>query len=101
QVSAASAQIAAARTQAKGAEATLKSAQAQVEQAQIVLGYTRVAAPEDGTIANLNVAVGNAVAPGTILLAIVPFDIWVTANFKETQLDLMRTGQRVDLKVDA
>jgi membrane fusion protein (multidrug efflux system) len=47
------------------------------------------------------VAVGNAVAPGSELLALVPFNVWVTANFKETQLGLMRAGQPVDIKVDA
>jgi membrane fusion protein (multidrug efflux system) len=101
QIRAAAAQLAAARTQVTGAEAALKSAQAQVEQAQITLGYTHVAASEDGTVANESVAVGNAVAPGTELLAIVPFTVWVSANFKETQLDLMRPGQKVDLKLDA
>ena len=101
QIGAASAQVRAAQTAVMGAEAALKSAQSQVQQAQINLGYTRVLAPEDGTVADLNAAVGNAVAPGSELLALVPFTVWVTANFKETQLALMRSGQPVDIKVDA
>jgi membrane fusion protein (multidrug efflux system) len=101
QVRAAAAQVDAARTQVAGAEAAVKTAQAQVRQAQISLGYTRVVAPIDGTIANESVAAGNTVSPGTEMLAIVPFDVWVTANFKETQLDLMKPGQQVDIKVDA
>jgi len=101
QIGAAAAQVKAAETAVTGAEAALKSAQSQVQQAQINLGYTRVQAPEDGTVANLNVAVGNAVAPGSEMLAVVPFNVWVTANFKETQLRLMKPGQPVDIKVDA
>jgi len=101
QINAATAQVDAARTQVAGAEAALKTMRAQLQQAQISLGYTRVVASEDGTIANQNVAVGNTVSPGTEMLAIVPFDVWVTANFKETQLDLMKPGQQVDIKVDA
>jgi membrane fusion protein (multidrug efflux system) len=101
QIGAAAAQVKAAETAVTGAEAALKSAQSQVQQAQINLGYTRVLAPEDGTVADLSVAVGNAVAPGSEMLALVPFNVWVTANFKETQLRLMRPGQPVDIKVDA
>jgi membrane fusion protein (multidrug efflux system) len=101
QINAATAQIDAARTQVAGAAAALTVVQAQLQQAQIALGYTRVVAPEDGTIANRNIAVGDTVSPGTQMFAIVPFDVWVTANFKETQLGLMTPGQQVDIKVDA
>ncbi|HEY7930484.1 MAG TPA: HlyD family secretion protein [Steroidobacteraceae bacterium] len=101
QIGAAAAQVRAAETAVTGAQAALKNVQSQVQQAQINLGYTRVLAPEDGTVADLNVAVGNAVAPGSEMLAVVPFTLWVTANFKETQLALMRPGQPVDIKVDA
>jgi membrane fusion protein, multidrug efflux system len=101
QIGAAAAQVDATRTQVAGAEAALQTVQAQVRQAQISLGYTRIVAPEDGTIANRSVAVGNTVSPGTEMLAIVPFNVWVTANFKETQLDRMKPGQQVDINVDA
>jgi len=101
QVAGAEAQVRAARTAVLGAEAQLKSAEAQLEQAQINLGYTKIVAPEDGTIAQLSVAVGDYVSPGTQMLAIVPNRIWVTANFKETDLDLMRPGQKVDIEIDA
>jgi membrane fusion protein (multidrug efflux system) len=101
QAAGAEAQLKAAKTQVQGAQAQLKAAQAQLEQAQINLGYTRIVAPEDGTIAQLNVAAGDYVSPGTQMLAIVPFRIWVTANFKEGDLDLMRPGQKVDIEIDA
>jgi membrane fusion protein, multidrug efflux system len=97
----AAAQVKAAETQVQVALAQVKTAQAQLEQARINLGYTHIVAPEDGTIAQLTVAVGNYVSPGTQMLAIVPFKIWVTANFKENQLDLMRPGQKVDIEIDA
>jgi membrane fusion protein, multidrug efflux system len=101
QAGGASAQVKSAETQVQVAQAQLKAAEAQFEQAQINLGYTRIVAPEDGTIAQLTVAVGNYVSPGTQMLAIVPFKIWVTANFKENQLELMRPGQKVDIEIDA
>jgi membrane fusion protein (multidrug efflux system) len=101
QAAGAAAQVKAVGTQVQVAQAQLKTAEAQLEQAQINLGYTRIVAPEDGTIAQLTVAVGNYVSPGTQMLAIVPFRIWVTANFKETQLELMRPGQKVDIEIDA
>ena len=101
QATGAAAQIKAAETQIEAAQAQVKTAQAQLEQARINLGYTGIVAPEDGTVAQLTVAVGNYVSPGTQMLAIVPFRIWVTANFKENQLDLMRAGQKVDLEIDA
>jgi len=101
QVEAAQKQVTAAQSQVTGAQAQLLSAQAQLAQARLNLGYTRVDAPIDGTIAQQSVAVGNYVQPGQQLLAIVPLTIWVTANFKETQLTLMRPGQQVDLEIYA
>jgi membrane fusion protein (multidrug efflux system) len=101
QATGAAAQVKGAETQVEAAQAQVKAAAAQLEQAEINLGYTRIVAPEDGTIAQLTVAVGNYVSPGTQMLAIVPFKIWVTANFKENQLDLMRPGQKVDIEIDA
>jgi len=101
QAAGALAQIKAAKTQVQGASAQLKTAEAQLKQAQINLGYTRIVSSVDGTIAQLSVAVGNYVSPGTQMLAIVPFRVWVTANFKESQLDLVRPGQKVDIRIDA
>ncbi len=91
----------AARAQIAGSRAQIKVDQAQIAAAQLNLGYTHIASPVDGTIAQRTVAMGNYVSPGQELLAIVPLKIWVTANFKETQLALMRVGQHVRIEVDA
>ena len=78
-----------------------KSKQA-VEQAQLNLNYTRIMAPVDGLIAKRSAQVGEYVTAGQQLLAVVPLDgIWVTANFKETQLKNVRPGEPVDIFVDA
>jgi membrane fusion protein (multidrug efflux system) len=101
QAKASQAQVDVAKAQLAGAQGQLKTVQAQFEQARLNLGYTRVIAPVAGTIARQSVAAGNYVQPGQEMLAIVPFDIWITANFKETQLALMRPGQKVDIEIDA
>ena len=73
-----------------------------LEQAQLNLSYTRIVSPVDGLIAKRSVQVGQYVAPGQQLLAIIPLeDIWVTANFKETQLKNVRPGEPVQIFVDA
>ena len=73
-----------------------------LEQAQLNLSYTRIVAPVDGLIAKRSVQVGQYVAPGQQLLAVIPLeDIWVTANFKETQLKNVRPGEPVQIFVDA
>ncbi len=94
-------QVKASRTQVTSGEDQERAAQSQLNEANINFGYARIAAPLAGHVAQKTVAVGNYVEPGTQLMAIVPLKIWVTANFKETQLDLMRAGQKVTLKVDA
>jgi membrane fusion protein (multidrug efflux system) len=96
-----SAQTAMARTQVSSSLEQLHAAQAQLQSAGITLGYTSVVAPVTGYVADRTVAVGDYVAPGTQMLAIIPLTLWVTANFKETQLPLMRPGQAVSIKVDA
>jgi membrane fusion protein (multidrug efflux system) len=101
QAKGASAQRGAAEAQVAGAQAQIKALQAQVEQARISVGYTRVTAPVAGHIAQRNAAPGNYISPGEQAMAIVPLQIWVTANFKETQLALMRLGQSVNITVDA
>ena len=95
------AQIAASRTQVAGGRAQVNAAQAGLNAANINLGYNRIVAPLAGHVAQKTVAVGNYVQPGTQMMAIVPLRIWVTANFKETQLAHMRVGQHVDVRVDA
>ena len=95
------AQIAASRTQVAAGHAQVNAAQAELNAADINLGYNRIVAPLAGHIAQKTVAVGNYVQPGTQMMALVPLKIWVTANFKETQLAHMRVGQHVNVHVDA
>ena len=95
------AQLAVSAAQVNAAEASVKSAAAQVAQARLNLGYSKVTAAEAGRVARKNVAVGDYVQVGQNLMAMVPDRVWITANFKETQLDLMRVGQPVDIRVDA
>jgi membrane fusion protein (multidrug efflux system) len=94
-------QVKAAQTQVTSGEDQVRAADAQLRAAQINLGYAGVVAPVAGHVTQKTVAAGNYVQPGTQMMAIVPLDIWITANFKETQLDLMRPGQGVDVTVDA
>jgi membrane fusion protein (multidrug efflux system) len=91
----------AARAQINGALAQIKVDKAQIAAAQLTLGYTHIVSPVDGTIAQRTVATGNYVSPGQEMMAIVPLRIWVTANFKETQLQYMRIGQPVTIDVDS
>jgi membrane fusion protein (multidrug efflux system) len=90
-----------ARAQINGALAQIKVDKAQIAAAQLTLGYTHIVSPTDGTIAQRTVATGNYVSPGQEMMAIVPLRIWVTANFKETQLQYMRIGQPVTVDVDS
>ena len=107
-VSAASATVEAQRqrvavlaTQREAAVAALAQARAARDLAQIDLDHTVVHAPVDGVIGNRQVRVGRLVAPGAALLDIVPVnDVWVVANFKETQIEHIRPGQRARITVD-
>ncbi len=84
------------------AKARVKQAQAALEDAQLNFGYTKIVAPIDGKVSRRTATVGQQVAAGTPLMQIVPDnDIWVTANFKETQLKDVRVGQPVEVEVDA
>jgi membrane fusion protein (multidrug efflux system) len=75
---------------------------AQVAQAELNLSYTVIRSPVTGIIGKKTVEIGQNVNIGQELVQVVPLDdIWVTANFKETQLARMRPGQRVEIKVDA
>ena len=95
------AQTAVAASQIAAAQANLDSAAAQVEQARLNLSYTKIATVEAGHVARKNVSPGDYVQIGQNLMALVPVRIWITANFKETQLDHMYAGQPVDIQVDA
>ena len=101
QVASADAQIAVAREQVNAAIAVVAAKRAQVAQANVTLGNLRLVAPVSGQVVNRQVNTGSYVAPGAQLMAIVPDDLWITANFKETQLKDMRIGQEVWIKVDA
>lgn len=93
--------IAVLTTQREAAVAAVAQAQAARDLAQIDLDSTIVRAPVGGIVGNRQVRVGRLVAPGVALLDIVPIDdVWVVANFKETQLEQIRTGQHVRITVD-
>jgi membrane fusion protein (multidrug efflux system) len=94
-------QVEALNAQRNSAVASLAQAQAQRDQAELNLSYTIVTAAQPGRVVNLGAATGQFAQPGTNLTMFVPDDIWVTANFKETQLDRMRPGDSVKLKIDA
>jgi membrane fusion protein (multidrug efflux system) len=72
-----------------------------LEQAQVNLGRTEITAPVAGYVTQLTAAKGQYAAAGQALLMFVPRDVWITANFKETQLAALRPGQPVDIAVDA
>jgi membrane fusion protein, multidrug efflux system len=79
----------------------IKQAAAQLAQAELNLSYTVIRAPQDGWITKRNIEVGNYLQPGASIFSIVTPEVWVTANFKESQLNRMRPGQKVDIAVDA
>jgi len=95
-------QIRIQQSRAVAAAAAAQKSKTAVEQAQLNLSYTRIVAPVDGVVAKRSAQPGQYVAPGQQLMAIVPLDdIWVTANFKETQLRNMHPGNPVEIHVDA
>ncbi len=94
-------QIDQARTQVGQLSGQVGQAQARLDQADLNLSWTVVTAPQDGWITKRNVEVGTYVTPGQQIFSIVSPDIWVTANFKENQLNLMRPGQPAEISVDA
>lgn len=101
QIGSAAANVEVARRQVTAARAVIEARQASVRQANVTLGDNRLTAPVSGQVVNRQVNVGSYVGPGTQLMAIVPDHIWVTANFKETQLQRMKIGQPVMITVDA
>src|SRR5580704_598950 len=94
-------QIEALKAQRNSAVASLAQAEANRDQAELNLSYTTVTAAQSGRVVNLGAAVGQFAQAGTNLTMFVPDQIWVTANFKEIQLDHMRPGDPVTLSIDA
>jgi membrane fusion protein (multidrug efflux system) len=95
-------QIRVEESRAAAAAAAVKQAEARVEQAKLNVSYTHITAPIAGIVNKKNVEVGSNLSVGQDLMTIIPLtDLWVTANFKETQLAKMRPCQVVTLKVDA
>jgi membrane fusion protein, multidrug efflux system len=86
---------------AKAAKAELSLAEARLEQARLQLDYTRLKAPARGHVTKKNIEVGNQIQAGQPQMALVPLEnLWIVANFKETQLTKVKPGQRVDIEVD-
>jgi len=94
-------QLESVKAQRESAVASLAQANAQRDQAQLNLSYTTVTAAQAGRVVQLSAAAGQFAQPGTNLTMFVPDEIWITANFKETQLDAMRPGEPVTLEIDA
>ena len=94
-------QLSALEAQRNTAQANLQEAEARRDQASLNLSYTTVTAAQPGKIVQLGAAVGQLAQAGTALSMFVPDEIWVVANFKETQLDAMRPGQPVSFGIDA
>ncbi|MGH6847483.1 MAG: HlyD family secretion protein [Methylocella sp.] len=94
-------QIGQADTQVGGLEGQVEQAQSKLDQALLNLSWTVVTAPQDGWITKRNVEMGNYVTAGQQIFSIVAPEVWITANFKESELDRMRPGQPVTIRLDA
>jgi|HubBroStandDraft_4_1064222.scaffolds.fasta_scaffold36115_2 membrane fusion protein (multidrug efflux system) len=95
-------QVSQSESRAKSAAAKVAELQAQLDQAKLNLSYTIIVAPVSGIVGKKTAEIGQNVSPGEQLMAVVPLDdVWVTANFKETQLRKMKPGQKVKFSVDA
>ncbi|HEV2330373.1 MAG TPA: HlyD family secretion protein [Verrucomicrobiae bacterium] len=101
QVTSAQAEVTLSQADVESAQAAVLQAQARLKQAELNLSYTKIVAPFDGRITARSVQNGNYVQPGQALFSLVPRYVWVTANFKETQLTDMRPGQPVVVSIDA
>jgi membrane fusion protein, multidrug efflux system len=95
------AQVRMASAQYVTASAEEKQAEAHLRQAQLQLSYTKIFAPFDGRVTKKSVEPGDYIQPGQTVFSLVPPDVWVIANFKETQLKQMKVGQPVSVRVDA
>ncbi|WP_376701205.1 HlyD family secretion protein [Bradyrhizobium australiense] len=87
--------------QLESARAALQQAQAQLDQANLNLQYTRITAEQSGRVVKLSAAAGTLATAGQALMMFVPDEIWIVANYKETQLRYMRPGQQVEFTIDA
>jgi membrane fusion protein, multidrug efflux system len=90
-----------AQAQQQAASAQVDAAQAQVQNAELQLSYCTIVAPVFGRIAQRTIQTGNRVSVGQALMAVVEDNVWILANLKETQLERVRVGQPVDVKIDA
>jgi membrane fusion protein (multidrug efflux system) len=94
-------QVKVTAAQAASASAAVEQARANLAAAELELSYTNIVAPMDGVVTRKSVEPGQIVQPGQGLMTIVPLhDVWVTANFKETQLKDVRPGQKAEVRVD-
>jgi membrane fusion protein (multidrug efflux system) len=94
-------QVQSAMSTVEERQASVQTAQAQVDQAALNLSYTEVRAPSDGFITQRSVQLGSYLTAGQVMFLLVTPDVWITANFKESQIGRMRPGDKVDMKVDA
>jgi membrane fusion protein (multidrug efflux system) len=94
-------QVAVSEAQAQTAGASIEQLRAAVEQAELELSYTKLYAPDSGRVTHKSVEPGALVQSGQPLMAIVPGEVWVTANFKENQIGHIQPGQAVEIAVDA
>lgn len=95
-------QVAAINARARQAQALVQQAQAQLDEAELKLSYTKIVAPADGIISTKGVEINQNIAAGQNLVTLVELDdLWVTANFKETQLRHMKEGQDAEIKADS
>ncbi|MHB9036803.1 MAG: HlyD family secretion protein [Armatimonadota bacterium] len=95
-------QVAISKSQRNAAQAAIKQSLAQLHDARLQLAYTRIASPVTGIVSEKSVQLGQYVQPGQMLMAVVPLtDVWVVANFKETQSGRMKRGMRAVFTVDA
>jgi membrane fusion protein, multidrug efflux system len=101
QFAAAQAAVDSARAQVEHAHATVAVNQAVLHDAELQLSYCTIVAPVSGRIAEKTVQTGNRVSVGQALMAVVEDNVWIAANFKETQLERIRVGQPVDIEIDA
>jgi membrane fusion protein (multidrug efflux system) len=93
--------VAQAEARARAAHAQVDAAAAALALAELDVSYTEIRAPHDGTVSKRTVSEGQTVAPGQAVVQLVTPSVWITANFKETQLEDMKVGQPVDITVDA
>ena len=89
------------RAESGTASAGVEAARANLAAAELQLSYTTIVAPVDGVVTRKSVEPGQIVQPGQGMMTIIPLhDVWITANFKETQLDKVRSGQRAEINID-